>query len=262
MQAGFAPPMNAIFGAAFSNYSGYDAARAARDADADIRAQAARIRSDAAAQGGSAQVNIDYTVGPNGQLIASGATVTTTNKAQGRLDQFGEIDENPNSLYSAFGPQSKPKTLGEISRPQAQLSSAAFADLFGSEEFIEAAAASVDNINRGRLRSIDAGVRSQEMQHLNAAGGLGSAPVYDYEVGPDGELYAVAGSVNISSGPAATPEERARDQATIARAALAATDVSAQDIAVARTAQSEAAFQYASNFYLPDNVESIYDLAA
>lgn len=261
MEAGFAHPLNALFASSFSNYSGYDAARSARDADARVRAQAAQFKAEAG-PGSNAQVQYQYTTGPDGKLYASGATVTTSKRTQGQRDATGEINENQNSLYSAFGPQSKPKTLGEISRPQAALSSEAFADLFGSEEFLEAAAQSVDNINRGRLRSIDAGVRSQELQHLNAAGGLGSAPVYDYEVGPDGELYAVAGSVNISSGPAATPEEAARDAATIARAALAATDVSAQDISVARSAQSDAAYLYASNMFLPDNLDAIYDVAA
>lgn len=261
MQTGFAPPLNAIFASSFSNYSGYDAARAARDADAELRAQVSKIKAEASAKGGSAQVNVNYSVGSNGQLVADGATVTTTKRSQGRLDQFGDINDNPNSLYSNFGPQAKPKSLGEIARPQAQMSSAAFAELYGSEQFAQESAASVDAINRGRLRSIDFGVRAQERQHLNAAGGLGSAPVYEYEVGPDGELYAVAGSVDVR-GRGGSPEQQARDQATIARAALAATDVSAQDISVARSAQSNAAFQYASNFYLPDNLDPIYDLAA
>ncbi len=254
MQAGASPSLNSLFAASFSDFGAYEAARAARAADAFVRADAAKIRAENGADANT-QVQYQYTRGADGQLYATGATVTTSKRAQGRLDQFGQIEENAHSLYSAFGPQNVPKTLGEISRPQAQMSSAAFAELYGSEQFAEEAAASVDAINRGKLQTIDFGVRSQERQHYNAAAGLGSAPVYDYEQGPDGELYAVAGSVGIKG---SKPE----DAATIARAALAATDVSAQDISVARSAQSEAAFKYASNFYLPDNLYPEYDLAA
>jgi hypothetical protein len=77
---------------------------------------------------------------------------------------------------------------------------------------------------------------------LAAAGGLAtSGPHYTYEKGPDGVIYAVGGEVRIDTSPGQTPEETLRRAQTIRAAALAPSDPSAQDRAVAAEAAQMAA---------------------
>ena len=94
-----------------------------------------------------------------------------------------------------------------------------------------------------KLKSIDLHVRNHEAAHLAAGAGVvtGGAS-YTYQRGPDGGLYAVAGEVAISlsvdpSDPAATLQKAEQVQ----RAALAPSDPSGQDLAVAAAASEVAA---------------------
>lgn len=90
-----------------------------------------------------------------------------------------------------------------------------------------------------KLKEIDQKVRTHEAQHLAAAGSLAQGVSYDYLTGPDKNSYAVSGSVNIDTkevegDPRATVEKMRKIQA----AALAPSDPSSQDYAVAQKAQS------------------------
>lgn len=235
---------NNIIASSFANPQSAQAARAARVADANLRADAARAAAQAGS-GANVTVQYQYSVGPDGQLVATGATVSSARRTRGGEETLPPSQQQNAPAQPFTLEDVRPRRFGDIQAPRATLSPAEEAAIFGSEAFLEDTLNSNEAARRARLQLADFGVRAQERQHLAAAGGLGSAPDYDYEVGPDGELYAVAGSVSISSGPAASPEEAARDAATIAAAALAATDVSAQDIAVARNAQARAAALYA-----------------
>ncbi|MBN67290.1 MAG: hypothetical protein CMM94_06980 [Rickettsiales bacterium] len=242
------------------------ASTALKQVDADVRAQAQK--SAAQAGGATSTAQYSYTVGPDGQLYATSATVTTTRRGEGVRDplslapgQVGNDNTSPSSPLNNI-PDRRPSSLSDLLRPRPQLSPSDEAAVFGSEAFLKETQESNDAAYLARLQLADFGVRAQENQHLQASGGLGSAPKYDYQVGPDGKLYAVAGSVSISSGPAATPEEAAADAAAVGRAALAATDVSAQDISVARKAQSNAAYLYASNNNIVDRANPAIDLAS
>jgi hypothetical protein len=212
--------------------------QALRLADASIRAQASRLAS----QNGAGAVNVtqfNYTMGPDGQLYATSATVSASRRTVGPA--------NPNlPLSQQNGTAAQPLSLRDFQPVNLGLSPSDEAAVFGSKDFLEETLGSNASQVRAQLQIIDFGVRAQEGQHFRAAAGLGSAPEYDYHIGPDGELYAVAGSVGISTGSAATPEEAAADASTMARAALAATDVSAQDVSVARNAQAKAASFYAA----------------
>ncbi|MFI4917189.1 MAG: putative metalloprotease CJM1_0395 family protein [Phycisphaerales bacterium JB060] len=87
------------------------------------------------------------------------------------------------------------------------------------------------------LRKTDQRVRRHEEAHRTAAGALyRGGPNYIYETGPDGKRYAVAGSVQIDTSPGRTPEETIQKAARIRRAALAPTDPSGSDRAVASKA--------------------------
>lgn len=93
-----------------------------------------------------------------------------------------------------------------------------------------------------RLRDRDTEVRSHEMAHLAAAGGLASGGMsLVYQTGPDGRQYAVGGSVQIDTSKANTPEETIQKAQRIRAAALAPSDPSSQDLQVAaRASQMEA----------------------
>ncbi|HED14774.1 MAG TPA: hypothetical protein ENI62_14170 [Gammaproteobacteria bacterium] len=99
-----------------------------------------------------------------------------------------------------------------------------------------------------QLQSIDREVRAHEQAHLNAAAGIAvSGAHFQYQVGPDGKRYAVAGEVQIDTAPVRNnPRATLRKATAIEHAALAPTKPSTQDrevahqaSAMARQAQSE-----------------------
>lgn len=87
------------------------------------------------------------------------------------------------------------------------------------------------------LKQTDRAVRAHEQAHAAAAGGLAlGGPSFTFQYGPDGRAYAVAGEVPIDTSPGRTPEESISKAKQIRAAALAPSDPSAQDRAVAAAA--------------------------
>ncbi|MDR1647895.1 MAG: hypothetical protein LBR88_07685 [Zoogloeaceae bacterium] len=87
------------------------------------------------------------------------------------------------------------------------------------------------------LARTDRAVRQHEQAHMAAGGGLiTSRASYEYETGPDGKRYAVAGEVGISLAEGRTPEETLQRARRIRAAALAPADPSPQDRSVAAMA--------------------------
>lgn len=87
------------------------------------------------------------------------------------------------------------------------------------------------------LKARDRAVRTHEQAHVAAGGNLViSGPSYTYQKGPDGINYAVGGEVNIDTSKEANPEATLQKAQQIRRAALAPSDPSAQDRAVAAKA--------------------------
>ena len=92
-----------------------------------------------------------------------------------------------------------------------------------------------------KLAARDREVRIHEAQHAAAAGGMASGVQYDYEMGPDGKMYAVGGRVRITVTPGQTPEETLAKARQLRAAANAPADPSGQDLTVAaRASQMEA----------------------
>jgi hypothetical protein len=92
------------------------------------------------------------------------------------------------------------------------------------------------------MKTTDRAVRAHEAAHMAAGGNLvTSGASYSYETGPDGQRYAVAGEVGIDTSKGRTPEETLIRADRIRAAALAPTDPSAQDRAVAAAAAQMAA---------------------
>ncbi|MGS2717238.1 putative metalloprotease CJM1_0395 family protein [Eionea flava] len=86
------------------------------------------------------------------------------------------------------------------------------------------------------LATLDREVRNHERAHAAVGGQYAGAPRYEYERGPDGVNYAVAGEVPISTGATSDPQMTIEKAQIIRRAALAPADPSAQDRKVAAEA--------------------------
>jgi len=109
-----------------------------------------------------------------------------------------------------------------------------------AEDKQEQIEAEIDEKNTAIIRELkarDQEVRTHEQAHASVGGGHTGSPSYEFEIGPDGNKYAVAGEVSVDLSPVADDP-----QATIAKmeqvhaAALAPAEPSSQDIKVAAQA--------------------------
>ncbi|GEM_PF-2236994 len=87
------------------------------------------------------------------------------------------------------------------------------------------------------LEQIDRQVREHEQAHV-AAGGrhVRGGPTYEYVEGPDGQRYAVAGSVSLDTSEEGDPEETVQKMREVRQAALAPADPSPADHRIAQQA--------------------------
>lgn len=93
-----------------------------------------------------------------------------------------------------------------------------------------------------QLKKRDAEVRAHEQAHAQVGGEFAGAPSYEYETGPDGNRYAVAGEVPIDAAPVSgDPEATVEKMEVVKRAALAPAEPSSQDRAVAALADRQRA---------------------
>lgn len=87
------------------------------------------------------------------------------------------------------------------------------------------------------LKARDREVRDHEQAHARVGGEYAGDPSYEYEAGPDGRNYAVAGEVPIDSAPVpGDPEATVAKMDVVEAAALAPADPSSQDRRVAAEA--------------------------
>jgi hypothetical protein len=92
-----------------------------------------------------------------------------------------------------------------------------------------------------KLRQRDSHVRAHEQAHLSAGAGLTTGGAkFKYQTGPDGRQYAVGGEVGLRIPEGGDPETRLRNALRVERAALAPSDPSPQDRAVAGKAREKA----------------------
>lgn len=113
------------------------------------------------------------------------------------------------------------------------------------------------------LRQRDREVRAHEQAHAAVAGSLAKGgPSFSYERGPDGQLYAVGGEVQIdTSTVAGDPKATAEKARQVRRAALAPAQPSQQDRAVAAAAaaiEAQARVEIAQQ-QTEDGVEKLND---
>lgn len=94
-----------------------------------------------------------------------------------------------------------------------------------------------EQLEIAELAARDREVRAHEQAHASVGGVYAGAPVFQFERGPDGVSYAVAGEVSISTSEVAGDPQATIDKAQqIRRAALAPADPSPQDRQVAALA--------------------------
>jgi len=90
-----------------------------------------------------------------------------------------------------------------------------------------------------QLQTSDTKVRAHESAHLSAAAGIAvGGASFTYERGPDGRMYAVAGEVPISVSEGKDPQDTLEKMRQVEAAAMAPSDPSPQDHAVAASARS------------------------
>jgi len=92
-----------------------------------------------------------------------------------------------------------------------------------------------------KLKARDREVRAHEQAHKTVGGQYAGAISYDYQRGPDGQNYAIGGSVPIDVSTEPTPEETIAKMEVVIRAALAPAEPSSADRSVAANAQAKLA---------------------
>lgn len=173
------------------------------------------LRSALAKTGGDATVTVQYgySVGADGSLQVSSATVSTVEKTLGGV-RVGELPSNTAAPL-------KPVQLLKL-EPAAQ------AEVFSLSAEEQALIR--------ELQSSDVAIRNHELLHFrNGAGITSGTPEYTLTQGPDGNYYAVGGAVNVQTSRGVDADQQAREAQTFTNAATAPGDASAQDLSAARS---------------------------
>lgn len=88
-----------------------------------------------------------------------------------------------------------------------------------------------------RLQQRDQEVRSHELAHASVGGATTGLPSYEFEIGPDGKKYAVAGEVSVDlAAVKGDPRATIAKMEKVHAAALAPANPSSQDVRVAAQA--------------------------
>lgn len=235
----------------------YEQVQQLRQADARLRADAARIQARAEASGEAVATQVNFTRGPDGRNYAASITITRTRSQTITLggEQAQQRTQNNSQQPLAqsmddISPVRFPFTPDELVQGFAQRSRQTAQDI--------AEAAALDELQR-----VDSGVRVHEGLHFRAAGGIAQGIAeLEYIEGPDGQYYAVAGNVNVQTSTTSDPEKAKREANAFAAAASAPADASAQDNMVARGAFSRAADTYGRAFDARNPPVAEYDLVA
>jgi hypothetical protein len=152
-------------------------------------------------------------------------------------------------VFLAVSPSDSSRPVAERGRPAearerpAAVDGAAPRDkVTVSDEARQAAAGAGKKLTPDQQRQVlelqqrDAHVRQHEAAHQSAGGSLTGAASFSYQLGPDGRSYAVGGEVGVRLQAGRTPDETISNARQARRAALAPSDPSAQDLAVAAQA--------------------------
>lgn len=145
------------------------------------------------------------------------------------VEQMAEAGKNTTAASDQYSANAGSKA--EINAQQALMQERA-----AQKEAKEQRQEKIDQQTIQSLATLDREVRNHERAHAAVGGQYAGAPRYEYERGPDGVNYAVAGEVPISTGATSDPQMTIEKAQTIRRAALAPAEPSAQDRKVAAEA--------------------------
>lgn len=180
----------------------------------------------------SAQVNSVYSppaTSLEGKQENSDAQISTAS-ANDEINDTADISDEAMNLYNK-------EQTEKAQTPLEKKASEKTADTKNSKEKSSKELTSQQQQEISKLKESDAEVKAHEQAHLSAAAGLRtSAPSYQYQTGPDGKKYAVAGEVNISFSQTGDPKKDLQMAETLKAAALAPANPSGQDMAVAKQA--------------------------
>lgn len=138
---------------------------------------------------------------------------------------------NPNQIQRPDNRGQQPRTAQSATTPASEPTSRLQAESIQSEQQVQAQVR--------QLAQLDREVRNHEAAHAAAGGGLTGAPSYSYTRGPDGQLYATAGEVDINTSRSTDPETDVQNARTVLQAALAPANPSSQDLRVAAQARAQ-----------------------
>lgn len=149
------------------------------------------------------------------------------------INRISNIDRYQQLPGNSGAPQpgdDKPQAVVPVDR--VTLSAQALKKECGQQELDPGEKQQVDD-----LKQRDTEVKAHEQAHMASGGGLvqGGA-TYEYQTGPDGKMYAVGGEVSIDLSPERTPDATIRKMQQVRRAALAPSEPSGTDRAVAAQA--------------------------
>lgn len=153
------------------------------------------------------------------------------------------IDSVSGNSYAQYGADRRASTDGaSVSQPARQENTQGDEDTPIRQPQQNSENSNLGSSTENELRELkrrDQQVRAHEQAHISAGGRyVRSAAQFSYETGPDGRRYAVGGEVSIDiSAVPGDLQATIRKAETVARAALAPADPSAQDRAVAASAQ-------------------------
>lgn len=190
-------------------------AREQRGEDSRLRGEAARIESQARANGQPVTAQVTYSRAADGSSYVSAITVT-------RMVESGRPSDNTSTAQTPMPDAS----VAEMQR-------LAF-EVYMQEKQVQ-----------NELQMADTSVRTHEGLHFRTAGGIavGTAE-FDTMQGPDGQQYAVAGAVEVRTTTTSDAEQAAAEARDFAAAATAPGDASAQDMSASRKAHGMAAERY------------------
>ncbi len=151
--------------------------------------------------------------------------------AQSRPDAAGSDGPSSPLVSQSLQPQLSPQSTSQSS-PQAS----------APQEALAAKSPQPDPQVQAQVRQlaeIDREVRDHEAAHAAAGGALAGAPSFSFTRGPDGQLYATGGEVNIDTSASIDPGDTAANARTVIQAALAPANPSTQDLRVAAQARAQ-----------------------
>lgn len=182
------------------------------------------------------EMRFQYSYGPDGKrYVVNVIKEQIQDAASGgssSQEQLQKTMANHNHA-SSNDPARQAKELGTVKAALVESLKAKLADTENRMESLDGEYDHLMEMEVAELRRVDADVRAHEATHARVGGALAGPPRYQYQLGPDGKMYAVGGEVTISMPRGRTPEETIRIMSTVKAAATAVGDPSPADMRAA-----------------------------